>query len=117
MNFNTYVSQTVTAFTRRDMADVNFVYQLKQQAEGVVDFFWKKEVEDIKVMTLLLGATVPPSVSTLGVITQKKECAEPFENETEQTSLHVSFVAKNPEGRSATSKGHMATTDFTWGDF
>ena len=49
MDFSTYVSQTVTAFTRCDMADVNFVYQLKQLADGAVDFLWKKEVDDIKV--------------------------------------------------------------------
>ncbi|KAK7481518.1 hypothetical protein BaRGS_00027280 [Batillaria attramentaria] len=50
MDFNTYVSQTVKAFTRRDMADLNFAYQVKPQADGIVDLVWKKQVPgDIKV--------------------------------------------------------------------
>lgn len=50
MDFNTYVDQTAKAFTREDMADINFVYQIKPQADGIVDLLWKKELSgDIKV--------------------------------------------------------------------
>lgn len=50
MDFNTYVGQTVKAFTRQDMADINFVYEIKPQADGIVDLLWKKEVSgDIRV--------------------------------------------------------------------
>ncbi|KAL8614221.1 hypothetical protein ACOMHN_026438 [Nucella lapillus] len=55
MDFTTYVRKTVAAFTRQNMADMNFVYQLKSQAEDDIDFHWKEEVGDIKI---LMGSAV-----------------------------------------------------------
>lgn len=67
MDFNTYVGQTAKAFTRQDMADINFVYQIKPQADGIVDLLWKKEVSgDIKVkmgsVTLLVKKNAAESL-------------------------------------------------------
>ncbi|KAK7098364.1 hypothetical protein V1264_002680 [Littorina saxatilis] len=50
MDFNTFVSHTVAAFTRHNMADSNYAYQIKQQAEGVIDLLWKQELGDIKIL-------------------------------------------------------------------
>ncbi|XP_076471739.1 uncharacterized protein LOC143301382 [Babylonia areolata] len=50
MDFTTYVKKAVAAFTRRNMGGMNFEYQMKTQADGVVDFLWKEEVDDIKIL-------------------------------------------------------------------
>jgi hypothetical protein len=60
MDFNTYVTETVKALTRRHMGDLSFDYQLKPQAGGVLDFLWKKQAGDgdIKVSQLMFCSTV-----------------------------------------------------------
>ncbi|XP_025080394.1 DNA repair protein XRCC4-like isoform X6 [Pomacea canaliculata] len=51
MDFNSYVGQTVMALTKPHSSEFSFAYHLKQQAEGVVDFLWKKAAtEDIKIL-------------------------------------------------------------------
>ena len=50
MEFQTLVSHTVAAFTRRNMADARYAYTTKAQPGAGLQFTWKQEVGDIKVM-------------------------------------------------------------------
>ena len=69
MNFSTYVSETVKALTRQNMGSLCFDYQVKHQADGVVDFVWKKEIKDkdIKLMKCLNTFNPTPDYSAAGM--------------------------------------------------
>ncbi|XP_071104942.1 DNA repair protein XRCC4-like isoform X2 [Haliotis cracherodii] len=44
MDYNTYVAQTVKAFTQQNMAGMHFEFQMKTRGDDSVDFIWKKYV-------------------------------------------------------------------------
>ncbi|XP_013380339.1 DNA repair protein XRCC4 [Lingula anatina] len=47
--FHDYVSQTKKALTREEVGTFNFIYEVKKEEEGIINFIWKKYIPSSKI--------------------------------------------------------------------